>query len=98
MFHLSMVVLLSTLCLSSLPCLFVFPAEALGRDPREVSVPVVGGHAGATILPLFSHAHPRGPTHALPAPVRAALVHRVQNAGTEVVEAKAGAGRLGLDG
>jgi malate/lactate dehydrogenase len=26
----------------------------LGVDPREVSVPVVGGHAGVTILPLLS--------------------------------------------
>lgn len=29
-------------------------AEVLGLDPREVSVPVVGGHAGVTILPLLS--------------------------------------------
>lgn len=29
-------------------------AEVLGVDPREVSVPVVGGHAGVTILPLLS--------------------------------------------
>jgi malate dehydrogenase len=29
-------------------------AEVLGVDPREVSVPVVGGHAGITILPLLS--------------------------------------------
>lgn len=26
----------------------------LGVDPRDVSVPVVGGHAGITILPLLS--------------------------------------------
>lgn len=26
----------------------------LGVDPREVDVPVVGGHAGITILPLLS--------------------------------------------
>jgi malate/lactate dehydrogenase len=29
-------------------------AEVLGIDPGEVSVPVVGGHAGITILPLLS--------------------------------------------
>jgi len=36
-------------------CIF-FPlqAEVLGVDPREVDVPVVGGHAGVTILPLLS--------------------------------------------
>jgi malate/lactate dehydrogenase len=26
----------------------------LGVDPRTVNVPVVGGHAGVTILPLLS--------------------------------------------
>ena len=26
----------------------------LGLDPRDVRVPVVGGHAGVTILPLLS--------------------------------------------
>jgi len=26
----------------------------LGVNPRDVSVPVVGGHAGVTILPLLS--------------------------------------------
>lgn len=31
-----------------------FKAEVLGLDPREVNVPVVGGHAGVTILPLLS--------------------------------------------
>lgn len=29
-------------------------AEVLGLDPRDVDVPVVGGHAGVTILPLLS--------------------------------------------
>jgi malate/lactate dehydrogenase len=31
-----------------------FIAELLGADPKDVTVPVVGGHAGATILPLLS--------------------------------------------
>ena len=31
-----------------------FVAEAIGKDPTEVSVPVIGGHAGVTILPLLS--------------------------------------------
>ncbi|RRT43306.1 hypothetical protein B296_00046649 [Ensete ventricosum] len=34
-----------------MPCL---QAEVLGIDPRDVNVPVVGGHAGVTILPLLS--------------------------------------------
>lgn len=31
-----------------------FVAEAKGLDVKDVDVPVVGGHAGATILPLLS--------------------------------------------
>jgi malate dehydrogenase len=31
-----------------------FVAEAKGLDMKDVDVPVVGGHAGATILPLLS--------------------------------------------
>lgn len=34
-------------------------AEVLGLDPREVNVPVVGGHAGITILPLLSQVKER---------------------------------------
>jgi malate dehydrogenase len=34
--------------------IFLLQAEVLGVDPREVDVPVVGGHAGVTILPLLS--------------------------------------------
>lgn len=31
-----------------------FCGEALGKDPREMNVTVVGGHAGTTICPLLS--------------------------------------------
>ncbi|CAN6348680.1 unnamed protein product [Urochloa humidicola] len=31
-----------------------FVGEVLGLDPREVNVPVIGGHAGVTILPLLT--------------------------------------------
>lgn len=31
-----------------------FFAEKAGLDVSKVDVPVVGGHAGVTILPLFS--------------------------------------------
>lgn len=31
-----------------------FVAEAIGKAPEAVSVPVIGGHAGVTILPLLS--------------------------------------------
>ena len=33
-----------------------FVAEAAGVRPERVTVPVVGGHAGVTILPLLSQA------------------------------------------
>merc|ERR1712039_184521 len=31
-----------------------FVAEKLGVDPADVEVPVIGGHAGVTIMPVFS--------------------------------------------
>jgi Na+/citrate or Na+/malate symporter len=31
-----------------------FIGQITGTDPKEVSIPVVGGHAGTTILPLLS--------------------------------------------
>ncbi|KAJ3705758.1 hypothetical protein LUZ61_009463 [Rhynchospora tenuis] len=59
----------------------------------DVDVPVVGGHAGITILPLLSKTKPFvGFTDE----EVAALTVRIQNAGTEVVEAKAGAGSATL--
>jgi malate dehydrogenase len=70
-----------------------FAAEALGVAPEGVSVPVVGGHAGATILPVLTAATP--PVR-LPPAAAAALAARIQDAGTEVVKAKAGAGSATL--
>ncbi|XP_062097012.1 malate dehydrogenase 1, mitochondrial [Humulus lupulus] len=58
-----------------------------------VNVPVVGGHAGITILPLFSQATPQ-PN--LPHEELVALTKRTQDGGTEVVEAKAGKGSATL--
>ncbi|XP_031096368.1 malate dehydrogenase, glyoxysomal [Ipomoea triloba] len=70
-----------------------FVAEVLGLDPREVDVPVVGGHAGVTILPLLSQVKP--PCSLSPEETEY-LTSRIQNGGTEVVEAKAGAGSATL--
>ncbi|KAK9823225.1 hypothetical protein WJX72_001171 [[Myrmecia] bisecta] len=70
-----------------------FVAEAIGVPPEQMDVPVVGGHAGITILPLLSKATPRVEL----SPEKAqALTERIQNAGTEVVEAKAGKGSATL--
>ncbi|CAL9751323.1 unnamed protein product [Musa acuminata subsp. burmannicoides] len=70
-----------------------FVAEVLGIDPRDVNVPVVGGHAGVTILPLLSQVNP--PCSFTPEEI-SYLTNRIQNGGTEVVEAKAGAGSATL--
>ncbi|GFZ07545.1 lactate/malate dehydrogenase family protein [Actinidia rufa] len=59
-----------------------------------VDVPVVGGHAGITILPLFSQATPKA--NNLSDDDIIALTKRTQDGGTEVVEAKAGKGSATL--
>ncbi|PNH05328.1 Malate dehydrogenase, mitochondrial [Tetrabaena socialis] len=64
-----------------------FYAEKNGLDVSTVDVPVVGGHAGVTILPLFSQATPKV---TMSAEVLDALTKRTQDGGTEVVQAKAG--------
>ncbi|ERN13948.1 hypothetical protein AMTRI_Chr01g110880 [Amborella trichopoda] len=61
---------------------------------EQVNVPVVGGHAGITILPLFSQANPK--SNALSDEEIQALTKRTQDGGTEVVEAKAGKGSATL--
>jgi len=60
---------------------------------RPCAIPVIGGHAGKTILPLFSQ-DPAG--RLIPAADVPALDERVQNAGTEVVKAKNGKGSATL--
>jgi malate dehydrogenase len=70
-----------------------FIGEILAVDPATVAVPVVGGHAGVTILPLLSQAVPR---LQLPQNRVKALTERIQDAGTEVVKAKAGKGSATL--
>ncbi len=69
-----------------------FVAELKGKDPSDVQVPVIGGHSGVTILPLLSQVEGVEFT----AEEVDALTKRIQNAGTEVVEAKAGGGSATL--
>ncbi len=71
-----------------------FVADKNGSDPRVQDVPVVGGHAGETIVPLLSQANP--PLLKMSQPDIEALDKRIQEAGTEVVDAKAGAGSATL--
>ncbi|KAH7069340.1 lactate/malate dehydrogenase [Paraphoma chrysanthemicola] len=67
-----------------------FVAHTLERpNPQEFKIPVVGGHSGATILPLISQSQP---------PVQLtkeqldSVTYRVQFGGDEIVKSKAGAG------
>jgi len=70
-----------------------FIAEAKGLDPANVNCPVIGGHSGVTIMPLISQCQPKVD---FPADKLSALTLRIQDAGTEVVKAKAGTGSATL--
>lgn len=70
-----------------------FIGELKGLDPARVSVPVIGGHAGKTIIPLISQCNPKVE---FPQDQLVTLTGRIQEAGTEVVKAKAGAGSATL--
>ncbi len=69
-----------------------FLGESQGTDPRKTQVTVIGGHAGITILPLFSQV--KGLK--LTADQIDKLTVRVQFGGDEVVKAKDGAGSATL--
>jgi len=70
-----------------------FVSEITGTDPDDVEVPVIGGHAGVTIMPVFSQ-----DKHAakIPQSEIPALDKHVQDAGTDVVNAKNGKGSATL--
>jgi len=70
-----------------------FVAEITGKNPNYINVPVVGGHAGCTILPLFSQVGVMKEVDAAKIPD---LDKKVQDAGTEVVNAKGGKGSATL--
>ncbi|WGO83791.1 malate dehydrogenase [Arsenophonus apicola] len=69
-----------------------FVAELKGKKPQEIEVTVIGGHSGVTILPLLSQI----PAVNFTEREAEELTKRIQNAGTEVVEAKAGGGSATL--
>lgn len=76
-----------------------FIGQIWNVDPQLITVPVIGGHSGPTIVPLLSQAKVRGEKSA-----RAAftpeqvdqLIKRIQYGGDEVVQAKAGSGSATL--
>eukprot|EP00984_Skeletonema_dohrnii_P001479 scaffold471_cov111-Skeletonema_dohrnii-CCMP3373.AAC.3 len=69
-----------------------FVANSQGWDPKDVDVTVIGGHAGITILPLFS----RVDGAKFSDEELEAITVRTQFGGDEVVAAKAGAGSATL--
>merc|ERR1712048_467978 len=70
-----------------------FVGDITGKNPNFIRVPVVGGHAGITILPLFSQDKTAKTIEAEKIPD---LDKKVQDAGTEVVNAKGGKGSATL--
>ncbi|XP_034668926.1 malate dehydrogenase, mitochondrial-like isoform X1 [Drosophila subobscura] len=70
-----------------------FIGEHMDVHPYEIRIPVVGGHAGTTIVPIFSQCQPRfkGDKKCI-----ASIVKRIQTGGDEVVKAKAGKGSATL--
>lgn len=70
-----------------------FVHEMTGSNVNEIDIPVIGGHAGPTILPLFSQ--DRAGASISPGSIPE-LDKRVQDAGTVVVAAKGGKGSATL--
>lgn len=70
-----------------------FASEITKKPVSQINVPVVCGHAGATILPLFSQ---EIDVKSMSPEELEALDKRVQDAGTEVVSAKGGKGSATL--
>merc|ERR1711881_214082 len=70
-----------------------FVGNITGKNPNFINVPVVGGHAGTTILPLFSQDRTAATIDKEKIPD---LDKKVQDAGTEVVNAKGGKGSATL--
>ncbi len=70
-----------------------FLGEEYGLSKIDIRINVIGGHSGVTIIPFLSKTLGYD---ALSQERIEALTDRIQNAGTEVVEAKAGAGSATL--
>jgi len=70
-----------------------FVHELTNAPIESIDVPVIGGHAGTTILPLFSQVPA---AQSIPASKIPDLDKHVQDAGTDVVNAKGGKGSATL--
>ncbi|KTW26098.1 malate dehydrogenase, NAD-dependent [Pneumocystis carinii B80] len=72
---------------------FVAEHFKTASDPGCYEIPIIGGHSGTTIIPLISQSKPKVE---LNQDELKSLVHRVQYAGDEVIEAKNGNGSATL--
>jgi len=70
-----------------------FVAEVTGLSPTEIDVPVVGGHSNNTIVPLLSQTKP---ALNMDDERLRELTIRIQDAGDEIIHAKAGQGSATL--
>merc|ERR1712084_104642 len=70
-----------------------FVGDMTDKHPKDIDVPVIGGHAGVTIMPVLSQ-DPIAAT--IETSKIEALDKRIQDAGTEVVNAKGGKGSATL--
>ncbi|KAL2038029.1 hypothetical protein N7G274_009249 [Stereocaulon virgatum] len=68
-----------------------FISQHKGTDPADENITVIGGHSGATIVPLLSQSG-----HSLSGKDLDDFIYRVQFGGDEVVKAKDGAGSATL--
>merc|ERR1712025_645533 len=64
-----------------------FVGEIVGKNPNFINIPVIGGHAGVTIMPVFSQDKVANTVEQDKIPD---LDKHVQDAGTDVVNAKGG--------
>lgn len=84
--------------LTAKSALFKPEQNGLFKDPSKLFVPVIGGHAGKTIMPMLSMASPKLDRKRL-AEDRATsstVVDSIQRAGIEVLNAKKGTGSATL--
>jgi len=80
--------------LTARSALFKSEPNGMFKDPSTIKVPVVGGHAGRTIIPLLTQATPRLDRKKLleDKATRTTLIESIQQAGIEVLNAKKGRG------
>merc|ERR1712224_407772 len=70
-----------------------FVGQITGKNPNFINIPVIGGHAGVTIMPVFSQDKTAATIDKEKIPD---LDKHVQDAGTDVVNAKGGKGSATL--